>query len=137
MLLRAQVETERPGKVLVRAKAAPGKDGDGRPIGGFYVRRRYAGDEFRINDWQEFSPRWMEFVDEPPKDWIEKIEGREGMRMDLMAEAEVSNAKSPDQRFAEMLLSMSQVANGGGERGTINFATGKVTKESKSKNAEI
>lgn len=127
-LLKVQVETERPGIVTVRAKAAPGREMDSRPIAGFYVRRRYEGDEFKISTWQEFSPRWMEFVDTPPQDWLDNIKAREGERDDFMAKAAVENAKTPQQRLAETFLSMAQIAAGGGDGGTINQATGKVTK---------
>lgn len=127
-LLKVQVETERPGIVKVRAKAAPGREGDARPIAGFFVRRRYEGDEFMIADWKEFSPRWMEFVDTPPDGWVEKIKAREG-DVDVMArKAEAENAKTPEQRIAAQMLSMANVLNQ--EMGSINQATGKVTRKS-------
>lgn len=127
-ILKVQVETERPGIVTVRAKAAPGREMDARPIAGFFVRRRYAGDTFKINDWTEFSPRWMEFVDTPPEGWIERIKAREG-NIELMAQrAEAENAKSAEQRVAEQMLSMAQIAKGGEEQ-LINQATGKVSRK--------
>jgi hypothetical protein len=135
-LLRAQVETERPGIVTVRAKAAPGREMDARPIAGFFVRRRYEGDTFQINDWVEFSPRWMEFIDKPPDGWIEKIQEREKEQLDLMAKAEIENAKTPEQRMAEQFISMAQMASGGVVQ-TINQATGKVSKPKAESRAEI
>lgn len=130
-LLKVQVETERPGIVQVRAKAAPGREMDSKPVAGFFVRRRFEGDVFMIAEWHEFSPRWMEFVDpdKVPKDWIEKIESREGNRNFLIAQAERENAKSPRELMAEAFMSMAQAA-GGGDVLTINQSTGKVTKGS-------
>lgn len=101
-VLRAQVETERPGTVKVRAKAAPGHELDARPIGGFYVRRRYEGDVFYIAKPEDFSPRWMEFVDQPPKDWLEKIGIREEQREAFMVRAAEENAKTPDAAMFSM-----------------------------------
>lgn len=126
-VLRVQVETERPGIVKVRAKAAPGREMDARPVAGFFVRRRYEGDEFMINDWQEFSPRWMEFVDDPPPEWIEKIKAREG-EIELVAKkAAEENALSPREQMLRQMLSMADVMRDRDER-SINQATGKVTK---------
>lgn len=123
-VLKVQVETEKPGIVLVRAKAAPGREGDSRPIAGFYVRRRYEGDTFKINEWHEFSPRWMEFVDQPPPDWLEKIEAREGSRDDLFAKAQIENAKTPEQKLAESMFSMASMMNAQ-PSAAINQSTGK------------
>lgn len=109
-VLRATTETERPGKILVRAKAAPGRENDAKPVAGFFVRRRYAGDEFRINDWNEFSPRWMEFVDEPPKDWLKKIGLREEDREQFMAKAMEENKLTPQELMQRQVFSMAQAA---------------------------
>jgi len=127
-VLQVLLETERPGTVAVRAKAAPGREMDAKPIAGFYVRRRFAGETFKINDWKEFSPRWMEFIDEPPAEWLTKIKAREG-DIELMAQkAEEENALSPREQIMRQMLSMAQVAQGGGgETQTINQATGKVS----------
>jgi hypothetical protein len=123
-VLKVQVETEKPGTVLVRAKAAPGREGDSRPIAGFYVRRRYEGDTFKISEWHEFSPRWMEFIDTPPDGWIEKIQAREGSRDDLMAKAQVENSKTPEQRIAESMFSMASLMQQAPAE-QINQSTGK------------
>lgn len=128
-VLQVQVETERPGTVTVRAKAAPGREMDARPVAGFYVRRRYEGDTFKISDWKEFSPRWMEFVDDPPAEWLEKIKAREGEIELMAAKAEEENSLSPREQVMRQMLSMAQVAAGGGETQTINQSTGKVSRK--------
>lgn len=67
------VQTERDRSqtdVLVRAIADQSRMNDGRPVAGFYVRRRYHGDTFYIQKAEEFSARWMEFVGEPPAKWL-------------------------------------------------------------------
>jgi hypothetical protein len=125
--LQVQVETERPGIVTVRAKPAPGREFDAKPIGGFYVRRRYAGDEFKIAKWQDFSPRWMEFVkpEEVPTDWIEAIKAREGAIEVFAQEAAEQDSLSPEERRKQELMSMADLARGG-DKQTINQATGAV-----------
>lgn len=128
-VLQVQVETERPGLVTVRAKAAPGREMDARPVAGFYVRRRFEGDTFKIGDWKDFSPRWMEFVDDPPAEWVERIKAREG-DIELMAQkAEEENSLSPREQVMRQMLSMAQVAAGGGETQSINQATGRVSRK--------
>lgn len=126
-VLRVQVETERPGIVTVRAKAAPGHESDARPIAGFFVRRRYEGDTFKINAWHEFSPRWMEFVDDPPADWIEKIKGREGDIELVARKAAEENALSPRDHLMRQMFSVAQLMSDPDVR-TINQASGKVSK---------
>lgn len=127
-LLQVQTETDRPGKVLVQAKPAPGREMDARPIGGFYIRRRYAGDQFRINDWTEFSPRWMEFIEEPPAEWKEKILAREG-DIRLMAEkAAEENVLTPVDLMKREMFSMASMMRPQVEQ-TLNQATGKVSRE--------
>jgi len=127
-VLQVQVETERPGTVTVRAKAAPGREMDARPIAGFYVRRRFEGETFKINDWHEFSPRWMEFVDDPPADWVEKIKAREGDIELKVQKAEEENALSPRDQIMRQMLSMAQMAQGG-ETQSINQATGRLSRK--------
>lgn len=105
-LLQLQVETDRPGLVKVRAKAAAGREMDSRPLAGFYIRRRYEGDTFAINDWREFSPRWMEFIEEPPKEWLDAIEKREGVREIVMAEAAANGVVEP-ARPSQFAMSQS------------------------------
>ncbi len=112
-VLKVQLETDRPGLVPVRAKPAPGHELDGRPIGGFYIRRRWAGEQFAINDWREFSPRWMEFVDETavPKDWWDKLKIREEERAAFIAKAEDENKKTALDHMRDQTFSMLQAAN--------------------------
>lgn len=73
------VETERAYSstdVLVRAVAQPGRLMDGRPVAGFLVRRRYHGEKFFIQSAKEFSANWMEFIDQPPKEWLPVIKSK-------------------------------------------------------------
>ena len=126
-VLRVQTETERPGIITVRAKAAPGREMDAKPVAGFFVRRRFEGDTFKINEWHEFSPRWMEFVDNPPQEWLDKINAREQNNQQIQTRAEAENAKTPETRIAETMFSMASVMRNQ-EGGTINQATGKVSK---------
>lgn len=75
-----QVMTERPpsqSDVMVRAVAGAGQINDGKPVAGFFMRRRYHGDTFFIQNADEFSTRWMEFVDAPPESWVANIKKRE------------------------------------------------------------
>lgn len=94
------------GGVLVRAKAAKGHEEDARPIGGFFIRRRYAGDTFRINDWKQFSANWMEFVDEPPQAWLEAMKLDADKKAELMAKAQEEQRETPEQK---LVFAMSQL----------------------------
>jgi hypothetical protein len=94
MPAQVQVISERPGKVLVRAKPLSGRENDARPVCGFDgAKRRYAGELFRINTPQEFSPRWMDFVDgagnvvDPPEDWRAAIETRKAQLAEIVAQS--------------------------------------------------
>lgn len=129
-VLRAQVETERPGIVTVRAITPHGKEGDARPVCGFFVRRRYPGDTFQINDWTEFSPKWMEFVDAPPEGWREKIEAKYHEIAIAVAKAEEEDRLSPRERMQREVFSMADLQKGGGEELVMNQATGAVSKRS-------
>lgn len=74
--LQVRVETERApstSDVLVRAIANESRINDGRPVAGFFVRRRYHGDTFNIQHPSEFSAAWMEFVEDPPEEWLPVI----------------------------------------------------------------
>ena len=128
-VLRAQVETERPGIVTVRAKSAPGREMDARPIAGFFVRRRYEGEQFKISDWREFSPRWMEFIDTPPSDWLDNIKVTEGCREDFIAKAELENARSPRERMAEQVFSMLSMMKDREEK-VLEHSTGRIKPKS-------
>jgi len=123
-VLQVQVETERNGTVAVRAKAAPGREMDSRPIAGFYVRRRFEGDVFKINDWKEFSPRWMEFVETPPNGWQEQIDAREQANDQALVRAEIENNRSPREQIMSQMFSMASLM-GNQPVETINQATGK------------
>lgn len=125
-VLKVQVETERDGIVRVRALAAPGREMDAKPVAGFFVRRRFEGDEFMLANWHEFSPRWMQFVDKPPQDWLDKINAREQNNLQVQTRSEAENAKTPEQRIAETMFSMASVMKDS-DAGTINMASGKVT----------
>src|SRR5687767_12106668 len=92
--------------VRVRALAAKGRELDARRVGGFFIRRRYAGDEFVIPRWELFSPNWMEFVDEPPAKWKEMIELRAQQKLDLEAKAA---AEPPPVSANDLMFAMSQV----------------------------
>ncbi len=114
----AQVDviTELPSKsgetrVRVRALAAKGHELDARPIGGFFVVRRYAGDEFYLTDWRQFSKAWMEFVDEPPQEWLDAMMINEEQVAELMAKQEAERTRNPAE---ELVLAMSRLMNQAG-----------------------
>lgn len=95
-----------PKGVRVRCLAAKGHEGDARPISGFYIRRRYEGDEFLIPSWEMFSSNWMEFVDEPPAEWLEKLEERDQRKIEVAAKA----AEQREPPSAEdLMFAMSQM----------------------------
>lgn len=62
-----------PGEVTVMAIAHKDRLLDAKPIAGHYLRRRYHGDRFQIQNADQFSPTWMRLVDEPPSDWLPTI----------------------------------------------------------------
>lgn len=92
-------ELPSPGgvRVRVRAKAAKGHETDARPVGGFFVVRRYEGDEFYLTDWRQFSRNWMEFVEPPPKEWIDAMKLAEDQKAELMAKKEIEQKRSPEE----------------------------------------
>ena len=96
MALKAEIRTEYPGIVPVRAIES--RDGllRERSACGFFGVKRYPGDVFQINKPEEYSPRWMEFV-EPnnlPEGWAEIIAQREETRAIRMQEKVAREAKS-------------------------------------------
>lgn len=95
-----------PGIIRVRAVAPSDRKNDARPVAGFYVVRRYDGEVFSISDWKQFSRRWMEFIDEPPKEWLEALEIEEDKRAEVMAKAEAEAKVTPEER---LVFAMSQV----------------------------
>ncbi len=130
MAITAQVvlETESRGRVTVRAKAPGNRANDAKPIAGFFgAKRYYAGQTFRINDWQQFSPRWMEFVDEPPAEWIAKIQEREKTTEVFVAKRKAEDSKTVQQRQFGAMFSMFQVqASQAGLGKQFDAATGSV-----------
>jgi hypothetical protein len=123
---KAEVVTEKPGVVMVQAIATVERQNDGRPLAGFFVRRRYQGETFMIAEAKEFSPRWMRFVDEPPKEWhedLKKILG--GDIEDFMAESEEPRRRTPEQPF-----SMTEVSQRARTNQDIDYATGKIKRAS-------
>lgn len=116
-----------PGIITVRAKAPGNRTNDAKPLAGFiYGRRRYAGETFRLNDWKQFSPRWMEFVDEPPADWLQNIQQRESTTLDYVAKAKAEESKSPAQRQFETMFSMLEMQQKANHAGRFDPSTGKV-----------
>jgi hypothetical protein len=113
-------EIEKPdGRVLVEAIASKERDGDARPIAGFFVRRRYHGDRFRIASPQEFSATWMRFVEEPPKDWQDKI--KKFTKVDDIADLMYQPPVDPNKPF-----SMSELQERDRHSMTMNYSNGKV-----------
>lgn len=108
----------------VRVIAAKGREGDARPIGGFYLRRRYEGEEFVIPSWEMFSSNWMEFVGEPPADWIEKIEAREQKKLEF-AQAEAAKPKTTGAENLMFAMSEMMARAVGRTPGEFDYATGK------------
>jgi hypothetical protein len=103
MALKAEVKTEYPGIVSVRAIES--RDGllRERSACGFFGVKRYPGDIFQINKPEEFSPRWMEFVDKDaiPDGWEQAIAQREAARSDRLREKAELDSKTDSQRHAE------------------------------------
>jgi hypothetical protein len=114
-----------PGSVTVRAVAPTERMNDARPLAGFYIRRRYHNDEFALSDWRQFSKRWMEFVDEPPEDWVKAMELDEVQKAELMAKAieEDKQAKAEPLMFA-----LSQMLGGMGVKkpGDFDYSSGRM-----------
>lgn len=92
-------------RVKVRAKATLERTGDAHPVAGFFVIRRYDGDEFHLNDWKQFSSRWMEFVDEPPQEWLDAMDLNEKEKAALMAKQREEEKNSTGEA---MVFAMSQ-----------------------------
>lgn len=105
MAIKAEVKTEYPGIVPVRALES--RDGllRERSACGFFGVKRYPGDVFYLNKPEEFSPRWMEFVDpsEVPEGWAEIIAQREAERAKRLKEKAEFEAKTPESITAELV----------------------------------
>lgn len=135
-LVIAHLTPEKGGTVRVRAIPPSGREGDAKPCCGYFDgRRRYAGQEFMLASWDEYSARWMEFVEpeKVPKEWKEKIESRAKDREEFAEQARARNTLNPMQQMAAQfagfmqMMSMANVANGGGGTVALNHATGQFT----------
>ena len=113
--VQAVTEIEKPGTVLVQAVASADRMDDAHPIAGFFVRRRYHGDTFMIASPEEFSPKWMRFVEEPPKEWKEKLSKRlKFLRMDdLSVDELVVEKEDPNRQFSMSELQGQQAHQSG------------------------
>lgn len=112
-------ENENPrGFVRVQAVAEDSKLGDGRPVAGYYYQRRYHGQTFLIERPEDFSPRWMRFVDEPPEDWVAKI--KKITRVSDVKEL-MRAPTDPNAPFA-----MSQLQERDRQSATMNYSNGRV-----------
>lgn len=135
--VKVELVSKRQGTVLVRAKPPGGRLNDAKPVCGFDgFARRYVGETFLIEKWQDFSPRWMEFVASPAKDapvidppegWAEHINLREQQLGQQIAQAKRENAQSvKEQQFAAMFSMFQVQANQAGLGGQFDTVTGKV-----------
>ncbi len=141
----AKTMTEREdGIVEVEAIASAEAIGDGKPVAGFYVRRRFHRERFLIAKPEDFSPTWMRFVDVPPGDWEGKIrsnewvgaKGKEVKRpltaeeiQEHMAVPELTPLEIQKQRArarANNPMSMREVSDQVAIPNEINTATGQV-----------
>lgn len=133
-VLRVETVIEQPGVCTVEAfKPAAMMDREGQMVG-FFVRSRHVGDRFQIAKWEDFSPRWMKFVDQIPEGWEEKIKEREKLRGQI-AELSMAEARAtPNDKLLQVAheaagVALSQVHQSQ-DGGTMNFATGKITPRS-------
>jgi hypothetical protein len=104
------------GTVLVQAVAHADRMDDAHPIAGFYVRRRYHGDTFLIARPEDFSPIWMRFVNDPPKEWKDKLGARlKTMRMDedISVDGLVVEKEDPNRQFSMSELQAQQPRQSG------------------------
>lgn len=117
---QVQTVTEKPGLVRVVAFASRDRKDDAKPIAGFFVRRRYAGSDFLLAKPEEFSPRWMRFVEAPPKEWIEPVmkicesQFKQGL-IDKMTVDDLTKVPAYDEELmgqgGSAQVSMSQLAD--------------------------
>jgi len=113
-------EVENPeGSVLVQAVAHVDRQDDSHPLAGFYVRRRYHGDQFMIAAPEEFSPVWMRFVNDPPKEWRDKL----GARLKKLQREETVDELKVDPNAP---FSMTDLQEQNRRSAAMNYATGKV-----------
>lgn len=141
---KAEVKTEYPGIVPVRV--IDNREGllrEGSPVG-FLGVKRHKDEVFKINKPEEFSPRWMEFVepDNLPEGWAEIIAQREAARSERLQEKAEREKKSDAMVQAELIqlavrqtietLAGAQALNQGRtpaiQSHEINFSGGKMEK---------
>ena len=128
--IQVVTEIENPNAhVAVKAIAPIDRQDDARPVAGFYVRRRYHGDEFMIEKAEEFSPTWMRFVDTPPDEWIAAIKSRYpdfDMNQSMAEDVPLTAKQRADARRREMQrpVSMSQMADA--DRTSKEIVNGKI-----------
>lgn len=105
MAIKADVKTEYPGIVPVRAIESRQDLLRERSACGFFGVKRYPGDIFHLNKPEEFSPRWMEFVepDNLPEGWAGTIKQLEAARADRLREKAEMEKKTDSDRHAELL----------------------------------
>lgn len=105
MAIKAEVKTDYPGIVPVRALESRQDLLRENSACGFFGTKKYPGDIFYLNNPEEFSPRWMEFTDPDnlPEGWAETIKQRETARSDRLREKAAHDSKSDSDRQAEML----------------------------------
>lgn len=141
MAIKPEVKTEYPGIVPVRAVESRQDLLREKSACGFFGVKRYPGDVFHLNNPEEFSPRWMEFVepDNLPEGWAETIKQREAARSDRLREKAELEKKTDSDRQAELLrLAVQQtiITLAGGQalhtKATpsheLNFSDGKMTR---------
>lgn len=131
-VLRVETVTEVPGVCWVEAfKPTSMMDREGQMVG-FFVRARHVGDRFQIAKWEDFSPRWMRFVDPLPEGWEAKIQEREKLRGQIADLSRAEERATPTDKLLQVArhaaegVALSQIASAQ-EAGTINYATGKIT----------
>lgn len=131
-VLRVETVTEQPGVCTVEAfKPATMMDREGQMVG-FFVRARHAGDRFQIAKWEDFSTKWMKFVDAIPEGWEEKLKERERLRGQIADLSRVQENETPTDKLLQVAkhaagVALSQVSNPE-DAGTLNYASGKITK---------
>lgn len=105
--VQVQTEIEKPGFVMVCAIAHGERMNDGRPVAGFFVRRRYEGDRFMLADPSEFSPVWMRFEDPIPKEWEAPLKKR--LKVDSLEQFKYQPPPDPARQNGFAQVSMSHM----------------------------
>lgn len=131
-VLRVETVTEVPGVCMVEAfRPASMMEREGQMVG-FFVRARHERDRFQIAKWEDFSPRWMRFVDPIPEGWEEKIQEREKLRGQIADLSRAEEIATPTDKLMQVAqhagaIALSQ-AGQAQDAGTLNYATGKISK---------